>query len=70
MAPSAEAEKNPAMMSNSGSSAVDAILIAIWQLWRCPVRKKSKEIFVHFMLKMSLKMSHVIAAVPQLNTAI
>ena len=73
MAPSAEAEKNPAMMSNSGSSAVDAILIAIWQLWRCPVRKNSKEIFVHlfnFKLKMSLKMSHVIAAVPQLNTAI
>lgn len=58
MAPSAEAVKNPATMSNSNA----ILIIGIWQLWRCPARK-SKEIVVRFMLKMS----DVIAAVPRLD---
>ena len=40
------------------------------QLRRCPERERgSKEIVVRFMLEMSLKMSYVIATVPQLDTA-
>ena len=73
MAPSVAAERNPAMMSNGGRSAVVAIPIGIRHTG-CSgdvlKERESKKIVVRFMLEMSLKMSYVIAtAVPPPDTA-